>query len=137
MRSIRWFLALAAAWDVLVGVAFLRGAGRRETETRGGDTCANASGGPAAAPPSATAYRAFGLVVLAFAVLYAALAVRPNARLLAFSAAAKALGGASGAAGLLSGRWDVLTLLSLADAIWFPGFLVTRSRFRALSGASD
>lgn len=115
MRGIRGFLVAAAAWDAMVGAVALVRAGRR-------------GGGDGQTASAAGTDRAIGVVVLAFAVLYAVLAVRPDRRLLLFSALAKVVGGMSGAAGLLSGTRDALALLALADAAWVPGFLAARSR---------
>lgn len=101
----RLFLALAAVWDVGAGAAALRL--------------------PAGRVPRS---REIGLVVLGFAALYAALAMRPWRPLVIASAVAKGVGGTSGVVGIAQGRRDVVTLLGLADAVWLPGFLLAARR---------
>lgn len=101
----RPFLVLAALWDVGVGVVAITLPEGRVPRSRSA-----------------------GVVVLAFAVLYAALAVRPRRSLLVASAAAKAVGGTTGIVGLVRGRRDPITLMALGDAVWLPGFLLAARR---------
>lgn len=105
MRRRRPFLVLAAVWDLGVGAIAVTLPEGRVARSRGS-----------------------GVVVLVFAVLYAGLAIRPSHRLLVVSAAAKAVGGASGAVGLAQGKRDVITWLALADAAWLPGFVAAARR---------
>jgi len=105
MRSRRTFLALAAVWDVGVGVIAVTLPSGRVARSRES-----------------------GIVVLVFAALYAVLAVRPRRPLLIASAVAKGVGGTSGVVGLAQGKRDVITLLALADAAWLPGFLLAARR---------
>lgn len=101
----RVFLALAALWDVGAGtVAVTLPEGR--------------------VPRS----RPIGFLVLAFAVLFAGLAIRPSRPLLLASAVAKAVGGTTGVVGLVRGERDPITLLALGDAVWLPGFVLAARR---------
>ena len=105
----RLFLVLAALWDLLAGAALLLlPVGRGGVGTR---------------IPTARA-RAFGGVVVAFGLLYAALAVRPARPLLVVSAVAKSVGATSGVVGAARRQRDVVTAVSLADAAWVPGFVL-------------
>jgi hypothetical protein len=108
MRILRSFLLLAGLWDVAAAAALLL-------------TPPGRAGVGEAAPTGRT--RAFGGIVLAFGLLYGALAVRPAQPLLAVSALAKTVGATSGAVGLVRGQRDLVTVVSTADATWVPGFV--------------
>lgn len=108
MRILRSFLLLAALWDVAAAAALLL-------------TPRGRAGVGEAAPTGRT--RAFGGIVLGFGLLYGALAVRPVRPLLASSAVAKTVGATSGAIGLVRGQRDLVTVVSIADAAWIPGFV--------------
>ena len=105
MRARRRFLVAAAVWDVVVGTVSLRLPEGRVARSR-----------------------RIGVVVLAFAGLYALLAVRPSRPLLIASVVAKGIGGSSGVVGVLQGKRDRITLLALADAAWLPGFVLAARR---------
>ena len=77
--------------------------------------------------PTARA-RTLGVVIAGFGLLYAALAVRPSRVLLIASTIAKASGALTGVVYMLRGRRDVITLVSLADAAWLPGFVCASTR---------
>lgn len=112
----RVFLALAAAWDLVAAAALLLlPVGRGGVGTR---------------VPTGRA-RGFGGVVLAFALLYAAMVVRPARPLLVVSAVAKTVGAGAGIVGVIRRRRDVVTAVSLVDAAWVPGFVALAvGRFR-------
>lgn len=63
-----------------------------------------------------------------FGLLYGALAVRPSRVLLIVSTVVKASGALAGVVGMLRGRRDVITPVSLADAAWLPGFVCASTR---------
>jgi hypothetical protein len=108
MRILRSFLLLAALWDVTAAAALLL-------------TPQGRAGVGEGAPAGRT--RAFGGIVLAFGLLYGALALRPVRPLLAVSAVAKTVGATSGAVGLVRGQRDLVTVVSIADTAWILGFV--------------
>ncbi len=92
----RLFLLLASAWNLAAGGILLSTPTRRA--------------------------RLIGGVVLVFSALYAVLARRPVRALLIAGAIAKTAGGVSGVFGWWRGDRDVVTVISVADAAWAPGF---------------
>jgi hypothetical protein len=115
MRTRRPFLIAAAVWDIAAGVLLLvvpEGRGGVGTVTPTGRT------------------RGFGGIVIAFGLLFAVLAARPVRSLLVVATAAKTVGAGSGVLALSKGQRDVVGLVSLADAVWLPGFLLALRRDR-------
>lgn len=100
---------LAAAWDLAVGMMLL--------------VLPEGRGGIGSVTPTRRV-RIVGAVIVAWGVLYAALAWRPVRALLIVSAIAKSVGGANGVIGLIRGNRDAVTAVSLADAAWVPGFVL-------------